>query len=184
MDSPPLIRKFISQKMGRGTGAVVGADDDAATVVLEFADAAAVHQFAVDRALFRARFPDAADIDELIVRIALTRVHRDAGHAHLASGELRLSAELPPWIGDFAVDAGSHACGAAGAASADLRSANAEMEAIVETGVELQRVAGRRAAASAMQSANVPQAVIRRVLSNSTSRRQAATEADPQSETN
>ncbi len=168
--------------MGRGTASIVETGRLAALAVIEFADIPAVHEYEVDRSLFQARFPHASDIDEIIVRVALTRVHREAGAAPAAQADKRLSPELPPWIGDFAASLDrSQPCAAGGAES---RAANAEMEAIVETGVELQRVAGRRAAASAMQSANVPLAVIRRVLSNSTSRRHTTSEENSANEGN
>jgi hypothetical protein len=155
---------------------VVDSDDLATHVVLDFVDAAAVHHYAVDRALFRARFPDAPDLDELIVRAALTRAHREAGHPHAPPGDMSLSPDTAPWIGDFTAEFNkSQSCGNAGV-GADLRSANPEMEAIVESGVEIQRVAGRRAAASVLQSANVPPSVIRRILSNSTQRRQCTSQ--------
>lgn len=176
LDSQRRNLTFMSQKLGRGTASVTDLDSTRTLVMLAFHGASvASYQFEVDRKAFQAYYPNAAEIDELIVRVAITRIHRDASHvAGIKTGE-RLSPLLAPWVGDFTHPDAARARmpSSTRRVNDNLRVDDGQMETLVERALHVHRTQGRLAAVALMRAAKVPPSVIRRVLSHSIYRRKS-----------
>ncbi len=168
---PPFTRHFVSQKLGRAIGNVQLDDTGRALVeivLLEKDTDPWTCQFSEQE------LGEAAvryGVHESALRIAIANLHHclvkrcDDPHA--------VSASIRPWIGDFkeyGLDSGP--LGTRGATVASERRKHGDhLEELVACGVEMVQLEGRYAARSFLQYAHVPPSVIRRVLSNSTQRR-------------
>lgn len=167
-------RNFISQKFGRSTGTVQMIDADTGTVVISTDDAkTGPYQFAFNLNKFT-RSRQVQFSEENLLRTAIAQLHRNL-HSHAAESLTILSSDVAPWIGDFS----ELPFGSATApyqrrmTDEERRQVGGGLETSVEQGIVLLQSRGRPAARSFLQRACVPPSVIRRVLSNSASRRKA-----------
>lgn len=168
-------RDFISQKLGRSTGTVQMIDADTGTVVISTEDdQTGPYQFEFSLSIFT-RSRQQQFSEENLLRTAIAQLHRNL-QSHAAECSTVLSSEIAPWIGDFSdVPFGStSAIYQRRMTDEERRRPSDGLEISVEQGVVLLQSRGRPAARTFLQSACVPPAVIRRVLSNSASRRKAS----------
>lgn len=172
-----ISRHFISQKFGRGTGTVQMSDADTGAVVISTADErTGPYEFQFSLSQFMRSWHEKFT-EEIVLRCAIAQVHRTLHSPNLALPE-ELSPDIAPWIGDFSdVPFGGATGGYHRRLSEDeRRQAGNGLEVSVEQGVVLLQSRGRPAARNFLQNACVPPSVIRRVLSNSVSRRKSCTE--------
>lgn len=169
-------RHFISQKFGRSTGTVQMSDADTGTVVIFTADNGTTpYEFHFSLSQFMRSWQEKFS-EELLLRSAIAQVHRTLQSPTLEM-PAELSPEIAPWIGDFSeVPFGGGTGGYHRRLTEDeRRQASNGLDVSVEQGVVLLQSRGRLAARNFLQKACVPPSVIRRVLSNSVSRRKACT---------
>ncbi len=168
---PLFTRHFVSQKFGRAVGNVQldgGGNAQVEIALLEKEVAPWTCQFSEhDLGAAAPRY----GVQEAALRIAIANLHhclvKECDPADTVSVTMR------PWIGDFKEHGrGSGPLGTRGATvAAERRKPGDHLEELVSCGVEMVQLEGRYAARSFLQYAHVPPSVIRRVLSNSTQRR-------------
>ena len=168
-------RHFISQKFGRGTGTVQMSDADTGTVVISADNGTGPYEFQFSLSQFKRSWQEKFS-EEILLRSAIAQLHR-ALQSPAAELPPELSSDIAPWIGDFSdVPFGGGTGGYHRRLSEDeRRQASNGLDVSVEQGVVLLQSRGRPAARNFLQNACVPPSVIRRVLSNSVSRRKACT---------
>ena len=169
-------RHFVSQKFGRSAGTVQMTDADSGTLIITTADSSSgPYQFQFSLSRFMTSLHDKFS-EEVLLRCAIAQLHRNL-QAPQAELPIVLSPDIAPWIGDFSdVPFGG---GTAGyhrrLSNEERRQSDGGLEVSVEQGVVLLQSRGRPEARNFLQRACVPPSVIRRVLSNSVSRRKALT---------
>jgi hypothetical protein len=173
-DSMSLYRRhFISQKFNRAVGTVKQDQPDQFFVKIVFmSDVLAPREFKWS-AGFTLSAHEHGTVEELVLRSAIAQLHKNfddfpPDQVHL------LRADITPWIGDFSEEvsaAGTVGFKTRGALQSDRRCGDEALQNLIATAVSMRATDGRLAARNFLSKASVPPSVIRRVLSNTATRR-------------
>ena len=166
-------RRFHSQYFGRGTGRVAYNDDkQSGEIILEFTQPVQTQTFTFLVDDFCIAGPQHLSTEERLLRSAIARLHRDVKRRGETPPDNRLDAENPPWIGDLHPVGGEGGGAVPGPQGLEFeRRHDAGMAAVVYKAIEQDRPDHHGASRLMLKTAEVPTAVIRRVLSSRPKRR-------------
>lgn len=97
-------RHFVSQRIGKATGAVLIDGDGMGVVEITARGGPARMRFSFTLSGAQGEHPPSPALAEILLRTAIGQVHKDMLKPPLAAtGERRLSNACAPWIGDLEV---------------------------------------------------------------------------------